>query len=402
MGGQLHQGAFRGVLPVLYTELALTGNRIQSVEMVKPFGSPGVKITYVRAGHVTPQTLYYFQANLANGAECQRFLTWLGEQGSGPAYLKAASYLLHGSEFSQTRNFLLNTSTFVVEDDSGIPFKYFDPANWKVHVFGAYDAPLPIFSGYAQRDFKAAYSTPANAGPIKFGAGYHVMPGHANILLATRTSPVAAVAKALSTPTPKPTAKPAKPAPIPAATPAQSVQIVTAAPAQPSPEAYQSQSLTALENEELRIRADQSLGREEKLHKLHEIWTLQLIAMGKAPKSADQSIPKTGSKKSPGNTPKPKTTPKSLSEALESPTPQATPTPAPESTVAPTPSATPTPSAAPESTPAPSPVATPVDPMPSSTPAESAQPSTTQKPQTTPEVPFQESLAPASAEGTTN
>ena len=402
MGGQLHQGAFRGVLPVLYTELALTGNRIQSVEMVKPFGSPGVKITYVRAGHVTPQTLYYFQANLANGAECQRFLTWLGEQGSGPAYLKAASYLLHGSEFSQTRNFLLNTSTFVVEDDSGIPFKYFDPANWKVRVFGAYDSPLPIFSGYAQRDFKAAYSTPANAGPIKFGAGYHVIPSHANILLATRTSPVAAVAKALSTPTPKPTAKPATPAPIPAATPAQSVQIVTAAPAQPSPEAYQSQSLTALENEELRIRADQSLGREEKLHKLHEIWTLQLIAMGKAPKSADQSIPKTGSKKSPGNTPKPKTTPKSLSEALESPTPKATPTPAPESTVAPTPSATPTPSAAPESTPAPLPVATPVDPMPASAPADSAQPSATQTPQTTPATPVQESVAPAPAAGTTN
>jgi len=402
MGGQLHQGAFRGVLPVLYTELALTGNRIQSVEMVKPFGSPGVKITYVRSGHVTPQTLYYFQANLANGAECQRFLTWLGEQGSGPAYLKAASYLLHGSEFSQTRNFLLNTSTIVVEDDSGIPFKYFDPATWKVRVFGAYDSPLPIFSGYAQRDFKAAYSTPANAGPIKFGAGYHVMPGHANILLATRTSPVATVAKALSTPTPKPTAKPASPAPIPAATPAQSVQIVKASPAQPSPEAYQSQSLSALENEELKIRADQSISRAEKMQKLHEVWTLQLIAMGKASKSADQSITKTGSKKSPGSTPKPKATPKSLSEALESPTPRATPTPTPESTVAPTPSATPAVSATPESTPAPLPVATPVDPMPTSTPADSAQPSATQTPQTAPETPVQDSVAPAPAAGTNN
>ena len=421
MGGQLHQGAFRGVLPVLYTELALTGNRIQSVEMVKPFGSPGVKITYVRQGHITPQTLYYFQANLANGAECQRFLTWLGEQGSGPAYLKAASYLLHGSEFSQTRNFLLNTSTLVVEDDSGIPFKYFDPGTWKVRVFGEYASPLPIFSGYAQRDFKAAYSTPANAGPIKFGAGYHVIPSHANILLATRISPVAAVAKALATPPPKPVATPVS-SPTPAAAPIQTVQIAKAAPTPISHEAYQSQSLTALENEELKIRADQSISREEKMKKLHEVWTLQLIAMGKAPKSADQSVPKASSKKSPGSVVKPKATPKSLSEALESPTPKATPTPEPTATPVPAPApstpesqSTPVPAQggnnintnaetapSPSNTPTASPEQKAPEAAPASTPSETPQPAAAEMPKASPQASSEPAAPAPSATGTTN
>jgi len=375
MGGQLHQGAFRGVLPVLYTELALTGNRIQSVEMVKPFGSPGVKITYVRAAHVTPQTLYYFQANLANGAECQRFLSWLGEQGSGPAYLKAASYLLHGSEFSQTRNFLLNTSTTVVEDDSGIPFRHFDPKIWKVRVFGEYESPLPIFSAYAQRDFREAYSTPANAGPIRFGAGYHVVPAHANILLATLNAPVAVADKGSSTPAPNLVAKPALP-----------VQAVQAAKAAPTPESHESdqrRSLASLENEELKIREDQTISHEEKLQKLHEVWALQLVAMGKASKSADQSSPKTKSKKSSESAPKPKDSPKSLPGAFQAPAPDSTP------------ASNPVPTAT--STPAPAFIATPV-PSPASSPAESPLLSPTQ----TSQPPSQNTAAPVPAAGATN
>jgi hypothetical protein len=194
MGGQLHQGCFRGVLPVLYTELALTGNTVDSVNFEQPFGAPGVRITYHRPGH-SEQTLYYFQSNLANGEQCRRFLSWLGTQGEGATYLKAASYLLHGSEFSETRDFLLRTSSVVVEDDSGIPYRYFAQGGWDIRLFGEYASPLPIFSGYTQRDFREAYKTPAYVGPIAFGAGYHVVPAHANILLATPGDGRPAVAK---------------------------------------------------------------------------------------------------------------------------------------------------------------------------------------------------------------
>jgi len=336
MGGQMHHGSFRGVLPVLYTELALTGNRIQTLEMVKPFGSPGVKITYQRPGHFSPQTLYYFQSNLANGAECQRFLSWLGGLGNGPAYLKAASYLLHNEEFSQARSFLLNTSTLIVEDDSGIPYRYFGKGGWKVQVFGDYASPLPIFSGYTQHDFKAAYSTPENSGPIAFGAGYHVVPAHANILLATRTGPLVAT-KSTAPPnpdsTPKPVAAPAAPVIISGAPPTTKLKIAAQHSTATVADSSSKRSLAQLENEEIQIRADQSTSHEEKLRRLHDIWNLQLVAMGKAPLPLfnDLSTRVTKTANQPA-VQKPSVT---TSKPMPSPTPRSPATPYPASTGAP-------------------------------------------------------------------
>ncbi len=290
MGGELRRGAFKGVLPVLFTELALTGNSIESVELVSPFGSPGARIAYSRPGQAS-QTLYYFQADLSDG-KCQRFLTWLGELGSGPAYLKAASYLLHNDSFSQTRDFLLKTSTLVVEDDSGIPFRHFNNAGWTVRVFGAYTPPIPVFSGYKQRDFSAAYRTEANAGAITFGVGYHVRPHQANLLLAKRndrtnesTPPPDAAQKlsgAQNNP-PHPTAQQsAEPEPTDPINPA-------AQPGADPTRKVPSKSLAELETDELGIRNDASLTRRKRMVLLAAVWRKQLEVMGKMPDSSGKT-----------------------------------------------------------------------------------------------------------------
>lgn len=229
MKPQLLQGSFRGVLPVLMTELALTGNQILSVEQVKPFGSPGVKITYARfdpRSDTQPQILYYFQADLSNGQEGKRFLDWLGNLGEGASYLKAASFLLPLPSFSQTRDFLLKTSTLILQDDSGIPFPDFRPDLWKIQVFGVYTDPLSIFKLSRDPGLIAAYSGSDYAGSLPFGVGYHVNASDANLLLATRLDsrsdriayPSVITPMPEATPTPNPTPKPTrtpKPTPIP-------------------------------------------------------------------------------------------------------------------------------------------------------------------------------------------
>jgi len=217
MKPQLVQGSFRGVLPVLYTELALTGNVIDAVTMVRPFASPGVELIYHRPGG-PPQTLYYFQADLSNGKECRRFLSWLGDLGPGASYLKAASYLLSLDSFSEARNFLLRNSSLILQDDSGIPFRSFLPGEWTIQLFGVYTDPLPIFKLRRDPQLDGAYRSGMNAGPIPFGAGYHVRADDANLLLATRTGssslhgreitpaiPVLPASPAFFTPTPRPT-----------------------------------------------------------------------------------------------------------------------------------------------------------------------------------------------------
>jgi len=250
MKPQLVQGSFRGVLPVLYTELALTGNVIDSVTMVRPFGSPGVQIVYHRPGGA-PQMLYYFQADLSNGKECRRFLDWLADLGPGASYLKAASYLLPLDSFSETRNFLIKTSNLILQDDSGLPFRSFLPGEWRIQLFGIYTEPLEIFKRGKEPALKDAYDSSLRVGPLPFGAGYHVSANDANLLLALRSGSgsgqllsgeiipavqAPAALPAFSSPTPKP-----KPVPIRKALPVPVKKaIAVPTPRPPRPESTSS------------------------------------------------------------------------------------------------------------------------------------------------------------------
>ena len=320
MNSQLHQGSFRGVLPLLYAQMALTGNKIVSVETTNVFGAPGVKIGY-RRGLRGTQTLYYFQANVADGSACESFLGWLGSLGSGASYLKAASYLMHRDGFTKVRAFLLGTSQLIVEDDSGIPFRHFAPDMWKIRVFGEY--AQPIFSGYYQNDFRDAYATRANAGALPFGAGYQVLSDKANILVATRSGATPPMVVSADKPAPaepdtspmllaKAKSRPREASPAPATSksqksPAESPAVAKSKAARrssPSTTAYLSdvprvsdpassgpadvatapaarRSLVSLEAEELRIRQDSALTKEERSRKLKDIWQQQLAVTGK-------------------------------------------------------------------------------------------------------------------------
>jgi len=243
MKPQLAQGSFQGVLPVLFTELALTGNLIESAQMIRPFGSPGIQIIYHRRGGPM-QTLYYFKTDLSNGKECRNFLSWLSDLGPGSSYLKAASYLLPLDAFSETRNFLLNTSELILQDDSGIPYRDFKTGKWRIQLFGIYSDPLPVFKLRRDTDLESGYGSTDFKGPLPFGAGYHVNAHDANLLLATRDLgnafqqpmpllplPAPAVvipAFASSTPKPKPVQiRKALPVPIRKAIPVQTPKPIT-------------------------------------------------------------------------------------------------------------------------------------------------------------------------------
>jgi hypothetical protein len=85
--------------------------------------------------------------------------------------LKSASYLPHEGGFSTIRDFLLEQSDIIVEDDSGIEYRYFDPARWQMRLFGDYQAPIDIFKQYYQPDLSDAYSR-SSPEALPFGIGY--------------------------------------------------------------------------------------------------------------------------------------------------------------------------------------------------------------------------------------
>ena len=93
----------------------------------------GVKITF--SGGEQPQTPVYFKTDLSGGNSA--FLRWCAARRPGLSLLKAASFLMHGDGFSGVRNFLVQNSRVIIQDDSGIPLRTF-PKGWKVNCYGRY------------------------------------------------------------------------------------------------------------------------------------------------------------------------------------------------------------------------------------------------------------------------
>jgi hypothetical protein len=103
----------------------------------------------------------------------------------GDSLVKSASYLLHLGNFSKVREFLLRRSAVIVQDDSGIPLKYFTAGNWRLRPFGRYVGPIPVFKRHYQPDLDRLFRS-GRAQQVNFGIGYRWYYQHTNILVADR------------------------------------------------------------------------------------------------------------------------------------------------------------------------------------------------------------------------
>ena len=156
-----------GTLPLLCIFLARSGCTIDSV---KPQAN-SVEIKF-HSGLGGKQTLYYFKTDLANGGGNGDFLGFCKKYAPAMSLVKSASYLMHGDGFSTARNFLLQNSRALVQDDTGIPYRHFDPKRWNVSLYGAYARHGATFGKYDQADLEAAYKL-SPPGALGFSFGYH-------------------------------------------------------------------------------------------------------------------------------------------------------------------------------------------------------------------------------------
>ena len=169
-----------GTLPLLYVFLARGGSTIRTVTSMPD----GVKIVFKTATGST-KTLYYFKTNLSNGGANTAFFDLCKKQRGAVALLKAASYLLHTPDFSKCRDFLLQNSSAIVQDDSGIPFRDFAAKDWNVKLFGNYSGTYGEFAKYHQPDLLSAYRG-GGAAPLGFAFGYQTDAGKAALMIATK------------------------------------------------------------------------------------------------------------------------------------------------------------------------------------------------------------------------
>jgi len=202
----------KGTLPVLMFFLAREQARVLDVQYWgmqpdgtiaesraacpgdRPGGIPGVRIVFTSPGSAEKQTLYYFQFNLNNDSweRHQPFVAFLKSFGPLTSFTKAASYLMYKPYFSAIRQFILDQSQYVLQGDSGIPLKYFDPAAWDLRFYGAYAGPIALFSNCFQPDMATRYRKGRDIQPLPFGIGYRHRARTSNLMFASKKVKVVA------------------------------------------------------------------------------------------------------------------------------------------------------------------------------------------------------------------
>ena len=193
----LHEQNLNGVLPILYTFIARADKSITNVTFgalnssgafeQKGGGIPGVRINYTDNQSGNSQTMYYFTTDISDGGikATPGFLKFCQRLGVGPSFLKSSSYLMFENGFATIRNFILEHSKMIVQEDSGIPVAYFDPNKWNLRLFGVYLGPIELFKQHYQPRLQELFQQ-SNPPPLDFGFGYRWNYKEANLIVAER------------------------------------------------------------------------------------------------------------------------------------------------------------------------------------------------------------------------
>ncbi len=198
----LHEQNLNGVLPILYAFIARADKSINTVTFGslssngafqesapgKKGGSiPGVRISYTDNQTGDPQTMYYFTTDISDGGIKSNpgFLKFCAQFGGGSSFLKSSSYLMFEEGFATIRNFIVEHSNRIVQDDSGIPLAYFNPDKWNLRLFGNYLGPIELFKQHYQPRLQELFAQ-SNPPPLDFGFGYRWNYKEANLMVAER------------------------------------------------------------------------------------------------------------------------------------------------------------------------------------------------------------------------
>jgi len=196
-----------GLLPLILLLLARNGHRIERIvygrlsptgtfvaEPDLPSGAEklpnaGVEIEFHLEGETTTRTLYYFSTDLAKGfGQDPRFAQFLRGLGPSDTLIKSASFLPHWRMCDAIRDFILQNSNLILQDDTGVTFRQLKELHWDVRLFGAYSRPDRPFWREYQSDLAKAYQVKASVHELGFSLGYGAGRRPSGLMLARRTA----------------------------------------------------------------------------------------------------------------------------------------------------------------------------------------------------------------------
>ena len=198
MGRDLRQSDLNGVLPLILFYARRQAFLISSIQYVsidedgKQIPSSyseaeGVVIRLTDQDKKTIKTIEYYKTDLSDdefkvGSRYHNYFSALTNKN---VFLKAASYLLHRTNFTNIRNVILEKTNVLLQDDSGIPFKYVANNDWDVMLYGKYTRPIGLFSSRVQSDLREEFQK-REFQKLPFRIGYNISHNEPHLILAKR------------------------------------------------------------------------------------------------------------------------------------------------------------------------------------------------------------------------
>ncbi|MFZ4570126.1 MAG: hypothetical protein ACOYM0_03210 [Bacteroidales bacterium] len=168
-----------------YFSLDTAGLMVKCTAQLSPVG---VRIDFCDSTLLINQSVYYISFDLSdkNLKKHRELLAFVRRFDHCQTFLKAASYLMFNPGFQTIRNFLLDHANVILQDDSGIPYRFFKTAKWDVRLFGSYTKTIVRFENKFQPDLLEAYEKQEKPKPVPFRIGYNVLFNETNLLLSKR------------------------------------------------------------------------------------------------------------------------------------------------------------------------------------------------------------------------
>ena len=203
MSSDLYKTKVNGTVPLISLFIKRTGHSIVSMQKigVDSIGNyqvtdtlrntkgivSGFKIDFITPPETKIQSVLYFRADISDkGLEkIPGFKKYLNGLPPSFSYLKAASYLMHSENFRDIRSLIFDKSLTILQDDSGIAYKFFDKQGWTIKLYGKYVKPKDEFSYIKEPDLEKAYKTSAFK-PLPYSLGYNWGTDHVNMLYAVK------------------------------------------------------------------------------------------------------------------------------------------------------------------------------------------------------------------------
>jgi hypothetical protein len=203
MDSQFHGRVANGLLPMILLLLARSDDTIDDLRYghLDDSGSflpddpraakhKAVEVTFHRPGETGSRTLYYFDTNLSTEFETHPgFRQFLKRHGWSDTLVKSASFLLHWQMCSALRGYILDSSNLILEDDTGVPYRYFENSTWQVKLFGDYSRPDHPFRKEYQPDLANAFQDTSKVHELGFSLGYGYGRRPSSMILAQRVKP---------------------------------------------------------------------------------------------------------------------------------------------------------------------------------------------------------------------